>query len=145
MRDEPQAGAKALGTTERKTIEGLMWGMHKNPGGWTLMQTNAMHWLQHSSLESARAWRLKMALREVYARATASNDALLARTDLNAWLSWVKRCRLEPFKKLAKTIAERAEAVVRGMIDNRSNAIAYLRMSKLKDLPAHPFAPAAQK
>ena len=86
-----------------------------------------------------------MALREVYARAAASNDALLARTDLNAWLSWVKRCRLEPFKKLAKTIAERAEAVVRGMIDNRSNAFAYLRMSKLKHLPAHPFALAAPK
>ena len=43
LRDEPQAVAKALGTTERKTIEGLLWGMRKNPGGWTLMQTSAMH------------------------------------------------------------------------------------------------------
>ena len=81
-----------------------------------------MHWLQHSSLKSARAWRLKMALREVYARAAASNDPQLARADLSAWLSWARRCRLEPFKKLARTITERAEAVVRGMIDNRSNA-----------------------
>ena len=164
--------AKALGTTDRKTIKGLMWGMRKNPDGWSIKQTNAMHWLQHSSLKSARAWRLKMALREVYARAAASNDAQAARDDLNAWLSWARRCRLEPFKKLAKTITERAEAVVRGMIDNRSNAfveamngllqqakraargfrtasnfiaIAYLRMSKLKHLPAHPFAPAMAK
>ena len=164
--------AKALGTTERKTIKGLMWGMRKNPSGWSIKQIHAMHWLQHSSLKSARAWRLKMALREVYARAAASNDALLARADLNAWLSWARRCRLEPFKKLAKTIAARAEAVVRGMIDNRSNAfveamngllqqakraargfrtstnfiaIAYLRMSKLKHLPAHPFALASPK
>ena len=81
-----------------------------------------MHWLQHSSLKIARAWRLKMALPEVCARAAASNDAQLARADLSAWLSWAKRCRLEPFKKLARTITERAEAVVRGMIDNRSNA-----------------------
>ena len=172
MRDEPQAVAKALGTSERKTIKGLMWGMRKNPDGWSIKQTNAMHWLQHSSLKSARAWRLKMALREVYARAAASNDPQAARADLNAWLSWARRCRLEPFKKLAKTITERAEAVVRGMIDNRSNAfveamngllqqakraargfrtasnfiaIAYLRMSKLKHLPAHPFAPAMAK
>ncbi len=172
MRDEPQAVAQALGTTDRKTIKGLMWGMRKNPSGWSLKQTNAMHWLQHSSLKSARAWRLKMALREVYARAAASNDAQLARTDLNAWLSWARRCRLEPFKKLAKTISERAQAVVLGMIDNRSNAfveamngllqqakraargfrtasnfiaIAYLRMSKLKHLPAHPFAAAMVK
>ena len=57
MRDEPQAVAKALGTTERKTIKGLMWGMRKNPSGWSQGQTNAMHWLQQSSLKSARAWR----------------------------------------------------------------------------------------
>ena len=83
-----------------------------------------------------------------------------------------RRCRLEPFKKLARTITERAEAVVRGRIDNRFNAfveamngllqqakraargfrtatnfiaIAYLRMSELKHLPAHPFAPATAK
>ena len=113
-----------------------------------------------------------MALREVYARAATRNDPQTARADLNAWLSWARRCRLEPFKKLARTIAERAAAVVRGMIDNRSNAfveamngllqqakraargfrtatnfiaIAYLRMSKLNHLPAHPFALAAPK
>ena len=57
MRDEPQAVAKALGTTERKTIKSLMWGMRKNPSGWSQGQTNAMHWLQQSSLKSARAWR----------------------------------------------------------------------------------------
>ena len=50
MRDEPQAVAQALGTTERKTIKGLLWGMRKNPSGWSDSQTNAMHWLQRSSL-----------------------------------------------------------------------------------------------
>ena len=172
MRDEPGAVATALGTNDRKTIKGLMWAMRKNPDGWSIKQTNAMHWLQRSSLKSARAWRLKMALRAVYARAAASNNVQAARDDLNAWLSWARRCRLEPFKKLARTIAERVEAVVRGMIDNRSNAfveamngllqqakraargfrtatnfiaIAYLRMSKLTHLPAHPFAAATAK
>ena len=115
-----------------------------------------------------------MALREACARAAASNDTLLARTDLNAvaGLGWARRCRLEPFKKLAKTITARAEAVVRGMIDNRSNAfveamngllqqarraarsfgtstnfiaIACLRMSRFKPLPAHPHTPVAPK
>ena len=149
-------------------INGLVWGMRKNPSGWTQAQTNSMHWLQRSGLKSARAGRLKMALREVYARAAASNDPVAARVGLNAWLSWARRCRLEPFKKLARTITARADAVVRGMVDNRSNAfveamngllqqakraargfrtstnfiaIADLRMFKLKHLPAHPFAP----
>lgn len=122
MRGDAPAVTQALGTTERKSIKGLMWGMRKNPKNWTLKQTNAMHWLQHSRLKSARAWRLKMALREVYARAAASNDQSLAQIDLDAWLSWARRSRLEPFKKLARTITERAAAVVRGMTDNRSNA-----------------------
>jgi len=172
MRDDAPGVTRALGTADRKSIKGLMWGMRKNPSGWTQQQTNAMHWLQRSSLKSARAWRLKMALREVYARAAASNDARLARADLDAWLSWARRSRLESFKKLARTITQRADAVVRGMTDNRSNAfveamngllqqvkraargfrtaknfiaIAYLRMSKLKHLPAHPFAAAAHR
>jgi transposase len=167
MSDDPKAVAAALGTTDRKTIKGLMWGMRKNPDGWSVKQTHAMHWLQHSGLKSARAWRLKMALREVYALAAASNDPVLAMKALKAWLSWARRCQLEPFKKLARTITERIDAVVRGMTDNRSNAfveamngllqqakraargfrtastfiaIAYLRMSKLKHLPPHPFA-----
>ena len=172
MRNDPQAVTNALGTTERTTLKGLVWGMRKNPMGWTIKQFDAMHWLQRSGLRSARAWRLRMALREVYARAVASNDPQLARADLNAWLSWARRSRLEPFKKLARTITERVDAVVRGMTDNRSNAfveamngllqqakraargyrtthhfiaIAYLRMSKLKHLPAHPFAHALAK
>jgi transposase len=113
-----------------------------------------------------------MALREVYAQARAHNSAEQAATDLRAWLSWARRCRLAPFKKLAATLKERFDAVVRGMTDHRSNAfveamngllqqakraargfrtstnfiaIAYLRMSKLKHLPAHPFALAAAK
>jgi transposase len=169
MRDEPDAVAAALGDGERKTIKGLVWGMRKNPVGWSANQATAMHWLQRSTLKSARAWRLKMALREVYARARAHNSAEQASADLQRWLSWARRSRLEPFKKLAATIKVRFDAVVRGMTDHRSNAfveamngllqqakraargfrtsknfiaIAYLRMSRLTHLPAHPFAPA---
>ena len=88
---------------------------------------------------------------------------------LKGWLSWARRSRLEPFRKLAKTLSERFEAVVRGMLDSRSNAyveamngllqqakraargfrtarnfiaIAYLRMSRLKHLPLNPLQPA---
>lgn len=111
-----------------------------------------------------------MALREVYTRARQHNSAEQAAGELTAWGSWASRCRLEPFKKLAPTIKERFSAVVRAMLDHRSNAfvesmngqfqqakraargyrtvrnfnaIAYLRLSRLKNLPAHPFSAAA--
>ena len=170
MADDAHAVRSVLGRNDSKAARQLMWGMRRNPVSWSSKQIDVMHWLQHSTLKSARAWRLKMALREVYACAREHNNADQAATDLRAWLSWARRCRLEPFKKLATTIKDRFDAVVRGMTDNRSNAyveamngllqqakraargfrtganfiaIAYLRMSKLKHLPAHPFTSAA--
>lgn len=170
LRDEAACVRTALGAGDRKTIKGLAWGMRKNPSGWSARQTDAMHWLQRSALKSARAWRLKMALREVYAHARSHNSSEQASSELLAWLSWARRSRLEPFKKLAVTIKARFAAVVRGMTDHRSNAfveamngqlqqakraargyrtsknfiaVAYLRLSRLKHLPAHPFAAAA--
>ena len=122
------------------------------------------------SLKSARAWRLRMALREVYARSRQHNSTEQADGDVAAWSSWARSCRLEPFKKLAATIKERIDAVVRGMLEQRSNAfvesmnghlqqakraargyrtaksftaIAYPWLSRLKNLPAHPFSAAA--
>lgn len=172
MREDAPAVRKALGENDRKTLKQLMWGMRRNPEGWSNAQINAMHWLQHSTLKSARAWRLKMALQAVYGAARVHNNPTQASADLQAWLSWARRCRLEPFKKLASTIKDRFNAVVRGMTDHRSNAfveamngllqqakraargfrtatnfiaIAYLRMSKLKHLPTSPLVPAAAK
>ena len=169
MSTQPQAIKEALGDNDRKLLKSLAWGMRRNPGDWSAKQTSAMHWLQRSRLKSARAWRLKMALRAVYASAAAGNDREHASKELKGWLSWARRSRLEPFRKLAKTLSERFEAVVRGMLDSRSNAyveamngllqqakraargfrtashfiaIAYLRMSRLKHLPANPLQPA---
>ena len=169
MSTQPQAVRQALGDNDRKLLKSLTWGMRRNPGDWSAGQAHAMHWLQRSTLKSARAWRLKMALRAVYANAAAGNDKERASKEFKGWLSWARRCRLEPFKKLAKTLGEKFDAVVRGMLDSRSNAyveamngllqqakraargfrtgshfiaIAYLRMSRLKHLPINPLLPA---
>ncbi|SEF89345.1 transposase, partial [Thauera chlorobenzoica] len=88
---------------------------------------------------------------------------------LTKWMSWARRSRLEPFKRLAATLKEHLGGVVHGMLDGRSNAyveamngllqkaktaargfrdpenfiaIAYLRMSKLEHLPKNPLVPA---
>ena len=160
---------EALGEAGPAALRQLMWAMRRNPSGWTARQSHAMHWLQRSELKSARAWRQKMGLRAVYAAAREHNSAERASADLSAWVSWARRCRLEPFKKLAATVRSHFAAVIRGMLDHRSNAfveamngllqqakraargfrtsrnliaIAYLRMSKLSHLPANPLAPA---
>jgi transposase len=172
MRTSAAAVRDAVGATDKKGVKRLYWAMRKNPENWNRTQIDTMHWLQRSNLKSARAWRLKQGLREVFARAAACNDESVARAELNAWLSWARRCRLEPFKRLATTLKDRIDGVVRGMLDGRSNAfveamngllqltkvaargfrntdnfiaIAYLRMSKLKHLPDNPLVPAAPR
>ena len=99
-----------------------------------------------------------MALRQVYARARQHNSEEQTAENLAAWTGWAKRCRLEPFKKPVTTINERFVAVVRRMPGQRQQAkraargyrtannfiaTACLRLSRLKNLPAHPFAAAA--
>ena len=161
-----------LGHLSAKERRSIMWGMRRNPDRWTRVQTNAMHWLQRANLKTARAWRLKMALRAVFANAREHNQSELAAADLRGWISWARRSRLDSFKRLATTLKKHFEAVVRGMLDHRSNAfveamnglmqqakraargfrtatnfinIAYLRLSKLTHLPASPFAPASPR
>jgi len=167
--EEASAVREALGAAGPTAMRQMMWAMRRNPSGWTAKQTATMHWLQRSKLKSARAWRLKMGLRAVFSAARTHNNAELASADLRAWVSWARRCRLEPFKKLAATVRSHFDAVVRGMLDHRSNAfveamngvlqqakraargfrtsrnfiaIAYLRMSKLSHLLPNPLAPA---
>ena len=72
-RTQTKAIKQALGDNDRKLLKSLSWGMRRNPDGWSKKQLYAMHWLQHSTLKSARAWRLKMALRTVYANAVQHN------------------------------------------------------------------------
>ena len=169
IRSSAAAIREAVGTYGKHTLRQLLWGMRKNPAQWTRAQSEAMHWLQRSNLKSARAWRLKQALRLVYREALASNCEDIALAALTKWMGWAKRSRLEPFKRLACTLKAHLGGVVRGMLDGRSNAyveamngllqqtkraargfrnienfisIAYLRMSKLKHLPSNPLVPA---
>lgn len=169
MQSQPRAVRAALGM-DSKAVKGMVWSMRKDPSDWNENQMNTMYHLQRSNLRSARAWRLKQALRDVYAQGVSGNCEETAKAALQGWISWARRCRLEPFKKLANTLRDRLPGVVRGMLDGRSNAyveamngllqqtktaargfrtvknfvaIAYLRMSKLKHLPQNPLCPAA--
>jgi transposase len=93
LRIDPEEVAAALLDADPKTRRNLPWGMRKNPAGWTVAQTNAMHWLHPSALKSTRAWRLRMALPEIYGRARHHNSAEQASGDLTAWTNWARRCR----------------------------------------------------
>ena len=168
----PHAVALALGELDRASRRSLSWAMRTHHAGWNQRHMQAMYSLQRTNLQSARAWRLKVALAQVYEAAAHSHSEEVARTGLERWIGWAMRARLAPFKRLALTLRTHGEGVIAGMQQGRSNAfveamnglmqnakraargfrtsrnfiaIAYLRLSKLKHLPANPFEHAAPR
>ncbi len=121
MREQPRVVRVAMGT-ERKAIKGMFWGMRKDHADWSVDQINTMYRLQRSNLKSARAWRLKEALRSTYAAGVTSNCPEKAEAALKSRMSWARRSRLEPFEKLATTLEDHMAGVGRSMVDGRSNA-----------------------
>lgn len=168
----PTAVAQALGELDRSSRRSLSWAMRTHHGAWTDRHMQAMYTLQRTNLQSARAWRMKVALAQVYEAAANSHSQEVAKQGLQSWIGWASRSRLQPFKRLARTLRAHFEGVIAGMQQGRSNAfveamnglmqnakraargfrtsknfiaIAYLRLSKLKHLPANPFEHAAPR
>ena len=86
---------------EQPILKHTRWVWLKDGWRWTHRQLQAFHSLSRTQLKTARAWRLKHALRELYAQAPPRE---IAEAELKRWYSWARRCRLEPFKRLALTI-----------------------------------------
>jgi len=166
------AVAQALGELDRVSRRSLSWAMRTHHTAWSQRHMQAMYSLQRTNLQSARAWRMKVALAQVYEAAAHSHSQEVARAGLQRWIGWAMRARLEPFKRLARTLKTHFEGVIAGMHQGRSNAfveamnglmqnakraargfrtsknfiaIAYLRLSKLQHLPLNPFEHAAPR
>ena len=144
-------------------LKGSRWALLKDAGRWNRSQINQMHWLQRSRLKTARAWRLKEALRAIYDSRPAVDEAerLLLR-----WISWARRSRLPAFKQLGATCKAHLAGIVEHFRSGLSNgfveamnsqiqaakarakgyatdrnliAIAYLLCAKLRHLPHNPW------
>jgi transposase len=80
------------------------WCWLKDKAKWTLKEQDKMDWMPHSRLKTARAWRIKEALRDIYANSRA--DAAQSAQALKKWLHWAQRSQLHPIKDLAQTIKQ---------------------------------------
>lgn len=155
---------------EVKTQPGLKRSRYlwlKDKSHWTHRQIGEFANLSRLNLKTHRAWRIKEALREIFRTATSREDA---EPLLKSWVSWARRCRLEPMKKVAQTITEHWQGVLNAFDSRLTNGrveaingqiqaakakargygtvkhlitIAYLIAGKLTRLPACPFDAAA--
>ena len=108
-----QLANRALETVRREEATGerwlkkTRWCWLKDKARWTDKEQEKMDWLPHTRLKTARAWRLKEALRDIYRNSgTPGTDGAHSAQSLKKWLHWAQRSRLQPFKDLAKTIKQ---------------------------------------
>ena len=108
-----RAGNKQLA----KELKGARFALWKNARNLTDRQKLKLSSIQQTNKRLYRAYLLSQQLREIY-RASAEDAFVL----LEAWLKWARRCRLEPFRKLARRITEQRHRVEAAITANLSNA-----------------------
>ena len=148
---------------EEPVLKHSRWTWLKDKHRWSNRQFTAFHALSRLRLKTARAWRLKEMLREIFSEVGSQEEA---EQRLKRWYSWARRCRLAPFKRLALTLKAHWQGVLNAF-DSRLNngsveglnsliqaakakargyrtarnliTIAYLVGAKLKHLPVSPY------
>lgn len=146
------------------SLKGSRWALLKSSRDWSYQQITDMHWLQRSGLKTARAWRMKERYKEIHQQCRAGEDP---EPLFRSWISWARRSRLEPFKRLGKTLKAHLPGILAAYRLGASNAVAeninsqiqaaivrargfkslrnlthiiFLTTGKLQNLPANPFA-----
>lgn len=93
----------------------------KDKSALTVKQAAFMDTFVHSHLKTARAWRMKEALRDIVRERL---PAQATQTKLESLLNWLRRSQLAPMIALAKTIHKHLDGIVRAIADQRSNGFA---------------------
>ena len=100
-----------------KDLKGARFALWKNAEKLTDRQQHKLAWIQRFNAPLYRAYLLAQQLRQIY-RVPAEQATRL----LDAWLKWARRCRLQPFVELAKTIREQRPGIQAAIENKLSNA-----------------------
>jgi len=119
---------KALMGEGSDQLKGSKYDWLYNPKNMTRRQKRRFKALRDSTLKTARAWAIKeFAMSLWYYRSKT-----WARKGWERWLSWAVRSRLEPIKKVAKTIKEHLWGILNAVILKVSNGPAEGLNSRIK-------------
>lgn len=100
-----------------RELKGARYALWKNPENLTPRQQSKLTGVERLNRPLYRAYLLKEQLRQIYRLPARKAIALLGE-----WLSWARRCRLEPFVKLSRTITAQREGIVAAIRHGLSNA-----------------------
>lgn len=99
---------ESRGTEEGKVLKHLRFLLLKNPWNLTNLEGQRIAELPRTNKPIYRAYMLKEGLAGIL----DGLDVDDARVKLGQWISWATRSRLEPFKKLARTVKAHFEGIL---------------------------------
>ena len=104
-------------TALARDLKGARFALWKNPENLTPRQQLKLAHIQKINQRLYRAYLLKEQLRQIY-----RVDPDEATGVLDAWLKWARRCRLQPFVRLARTIRDQRAGIEAAFRNGLSNA-----------------------
>jgi transposase len=99
-----------------------------NPGNMSLGQWRDFKALRESTLKTARAWAIKEFAMSIW-HYTSRTWAIKA---WKRWLSWAVRCRLDPMKKVSRTIKAHLWGIINAVVLKVDNGGAESINSRIK-------------
>jgi transposase len=105
------------GSDEAKVVKKTRFALQKNPWNLTQPEAEKLALVQRRNRQLYRAYLLK----ETLAATLDGRQVNVARNRLAEWTRWAARCRLEPFKKLARTIRKHTDGILGYIATGLSN------------------------
>jgi hypothetical protein len=106
-------------TDEAKVLKKTRWALLKSSWNLDDLEEERLAKLQRANRPLYRAYLLKESLAAIFDR----RQVTVARQKLLEWISWARRSRLAPFKKLALTIRRHLEGILAFIATGLSNGI----------------------
>ena len=118
-RGRPAANAPARPASDRaKSLKGARYALWKNPENLTDRQQVKLAWIAKTDPRPHRAYLHKEGRRGV--SQVPHDQAIEA---LDRWLAWARRCRIEPFVKLARSITKHRASILAAIENGLSNGL----------------------
>ena len=111
--------ALQAGTDDAKALKKSRWALLKNPWNMNAVERDKLAEVQRDNRSLFRAYMLKESLAEILSRRQVN----VVRDKLDAWTNWAMRSRLDPFKKVARTLRRHFEGIVAFVATGLSNGL----------------------
>ncbi len=128
------AARKAGFSDYAKALKGARWALWHNPGNLTSRQRTTLAVIEKTNKPLYRAYLLKEQLRLVFH--LPFDKAVKA---LDRWLSWARRCRLQPFVKLARSVTYFRDDIEAALRHRLSHALVESTSTKIRLITRRSF------